>query len=153
MASFGSLGATPKSRFNHLRPESHAVRQQQDQEQAGERGQTAVEPGTEARVSRHAQTKAAWPRCGDAHKYLYKFANGESICTQGWREEFYYHVVKGTLPPAHLFDPAARERLGIAANPVIGTNTNRGFTSHPLFIPIAAVGVGGIALLLVLGNR
>lgn len=154
MASFGSLGGTAlgidKSRFMVSKVTLPG-------EEVGERGQVAVLPGQEAQVAQTEAIKAAWPRCGDAHKYLYKFANGREICTQGWRKEFYTHVMLGTIPHESLFDPAKRQEAGLNPIAVIkdsgDPSSKVAVWQHPLFIPAVAVGVGVIALLLILRNR
>lgn len=143
MANFGSLGVGPdKSRFQ---AKSVQVEYEQGKAAAGERGVTAVAPGTENRATSMDAIKAAWPRCGDAHKYLYTFANGQSLCTQGWRSEFYYHVIKGTLPPASLF-------AGTTAAAAIIDDGKSAAKSSKLLLPIAAV-AAGIVLLLVIRRR
>jgi len=159
VGKFGSLVKFDRSRFAPKASIEEYRKRMGEGE--GERGFVAVIPGTEKQVAKTEAIKAAWPRCGDAHKYLYKFKNGREICTQGWRNEFYVHVMLGTIPPAHLFDPVKRKESGIKADPVlqdsgpprVGGGGISAVWSHPLFIPVAAVGVGGLALLLVLRNR
>jgi hypothetical protein len=117
----------------------------------GERGAVMVEPGaeSEARAKQKAVIIAAWPRCGDKHKYLYKFKNGDSICSQGWREEFYYHQMMGTVPPKWMLDPAQRAGAGIATDPIITFKD----ASKRRLILLVGVGAGLVGLALIFRKR
>lgn len=162
MTKYGSLGTTFADRF---KPKASIEQWKETMGQggggtgSGERGAAMVEPGaeSEARAKETAAIIAAWPRCGeDKHKYLYKFVNGREICTQGWRNEFYVHVVKGTVPHESFFDPVKRQEAGLNPAAVIkdsGPPGAGGITSHPLFIPVAIVGVGSLVVLYIRSRR
>lgn len=49
------------------------------------------------------KAKAEWPRCVingklDPNYYQYKFADGRTICTRGWNQEYYAMIAKGQSP-------------------------------------------------------
>lgn len=93
MSYFKQLGAIDKSRFQTA---SVAVSQQQG-------------VATPQSIS-FSETKAKWPRCNvtvrdgrtgttsTVQGYLYKFADGRTICTKDWNQDHYAMVVKGQSP-------------------------------------------------------
>jgi len=126
---------------------------QQPGAEVGERGQVALGPGKDAAKNAEAlaKIKAAWPRCGDAHKYLYTFKNGRTICTQGWRNEFYVDQMMGRIPHESFFDPVKRKEAGMNPNAVIQDSgppagpKAPGLLSHPWMLPGVAV-LGGLTI-------